>query len=62
MIGVLVLLTVPALYEKYGEVIDSCLSLAYTEVLMYERIYERMCFLCYHKVKESIREIVEEGS
>lgn len=62
MVGLLVLLTVPALYEKYGECIDRCLSLAYSEVLMYERIYERVCFQCYRKVKESIREIVEEGS
>jgi hypothetical protein len=57
-----VLLIVPALYEKYGECIDRCLSLAYTEVLMYERIYERVCFQCYRKVKESIREILKEDS
>ncbi|KAJ3700679.1 hypothetical protein LUZ61_004384 [Rhynchospora tenuis] len=61
-ICLLVVLIVPALYDKYRECIDRCLSLAYTEVLMYERIYERFCFQCYRKVKESIREMVEEDS
>ncbi|KAJ4761387.1 Reticulon-like protein [Rhynchospora pubera] len=61
-ICLLVILIVPALYDKYRECIDRCLSLAYTEVLMYERIYERFCFQCYRKVKESIREMVEEDS
>lgn len=60
MAGLVALLTVPALYDRYGACIDACLGLAYTELLMYERVYERVCSRCYCKAKELIREIAQE--
>uniref|UniRef100_A0A6V7QVK6 Reticulon-like protein n=1 Tax=Ananas comosus var. bracteatus TaxID=296719 RepID=A0A6V7QVK6_ANACO len=60
-ISLVTVLTVPALYEKYEDCIDKYLDLAYTELLMYERVYERVCFQWYNKAKRLIMEITKES-
>lgn len=44
--GLVIILTVPALYEKYEDCIDRYCKLLHMEVQMYERVYTQ-CFSKY---------------
>lgn len=54
--GLVIILTVPALYEKYENGIDSYVKMAHMEVQMYERVYTE-CFVKYYiKARRSLLE------
>ncbi|XP_072985750.1 reticulon-like protein B12 isoform X2 [Typha latifolia] len=59
--SLIIVLTIPALYEKYEECIDRYMKLAYMEVWMYERIYERVSMKCFNKIMNCIIEILKES-
>lgn len=52
--GVVLILTVPALYGKYEDGVDRCVKTAHMEVQMYQRVYIESFINYYIQVKKWI--------
>ncbi|CAD6332575.1 unnamed protein product [Miscanthus lutarioriparius] len=53
-------LTIPALYHRHQECIDTYMSFAYMNLRMYEMVYERLSMKCFLRVRDWIIELLKD--
>uniref|UniRef100_A0A0E0GZM2 Reticulon-like protein n=1 Tax=Oryza nivara TaxID=4536 RepID=A0A0E0GZM2_ORYNI len=58
--GIVAVLTIPALYQKYEECIDRYMRFAYLNLQMYEMVYERFSAKCFHRARDLVIEVLKE--
>jgi hypothetical protein len=58
--GILAVLTLPALYQKYQECVDTYMRFAYLNLRMYEMVYERFSMKCFIRVRDWVMEILKD--
>ncbi|KAF8724799.1 hypothetical protein HU200_020736 [Digitaria exilis] len=58
--GVVATLTLPALYQKYQECIDTYMRFAYKNLRMYEMVYERLSMKCFVRVRDLVMEVLKD--
>jgi len=58
--GIVAALTIPALYHRHQECIDTYMSFAYMNLRMYEMVYERLSMKCFLRVRDWIMELLKD--
>ncbi|OEL24887.1 hypothetical protein BAE44_0014091 [Dichanthelium oligosanthes] len=58
--GIVVALTIPALYQKYQECVDTYMRFAYMNLRMYEMVYERFSMKCFVRVRDWVMEVLKD--
>lgn len=53
-------LTIPALYHKYQECVDTYMRFAYMNLRMYEMVYQRFSMKCFVRVRDWVMEILKD--
>lgn len=53
-------LTLPALYQRYQECIDTYMRFAYKNLRMYEMAYERLSMKCFVRVRDWGMEVLKD--
>ncbi|CAL5096639.1 unnamed protein product [Urochloa decumbens] len=53
-------LTLPALYQKYQECVDTYMRFAYMNLRMYEMVYERFSMKCFVRVRDWVTEVLKD--
>ncbi|PUZ64422.1 hypothetical protein GQ55_3G142600 [Panicum hallii var. hallii] len=58
--SIVALLTLPALYQKYQECVDTYMRFAYMNLRMYEMVYERFSMKCFIRVRDCVMEVLKD--
>lgn len=58
--GIVAALTIPALYHRHQECIDTYMSFAYMNLRMYEMVYERMSMKCFLRIRDWVMELLKD--
>jgi len=58
--GIVAVLTLPALYQKYQECVDTYMRFAYMNLRMYEMVYERFSMKCFIRVRDCVTEVLKD--
>jgi len=53
-------LTLPALYQKYQDCVDTYMRFAYMNLRMYEMVYERFSMKCFIRVRDCVTEVLKD--
>jgi hypothetical protein len=54
--GIVAALTIPALYHRHQECIDTYMSFAYMNLRMYEMVYEK----CFLRIRDWVMELLKD--
>ncbi|XP_062232362.1 reticulon-like protein B12 isoform X2 [Phragmites australis] len=58
--SIVVVLTIPVLYQKYEKCIDRYMRFAYMNLQMYEMVYERLSMKCFIVVRDWVMEVLKD--
>ena len=58
--GIVDVLTLPALYRKYQECVDTYMRCGYMNLRMYEIVHERFSMKCFIRVRDCVTEVLKD--